>query len=96
MSNKTLNKAGLVEALRAKNGLTVKQAGEVVDTIFGTVQSTLSRGESVRIIGFGSFNVKDRAERAGRNPQTNESIVIPASKAVTFKAGKELKSLVNN
>lgn len=65
-----------------------------MNTVFDTISESLSNGEKVQIIGFGSFDVRERAERKGRNPQTGAELVIPASKVPGFKAGKALKETV--
>lgn len=89
-----MNKSELVSAIAEDLGFTKKDTSSVVDAVFQKISEALSNGEDVALAGFGTFKVKDRAERAGRNPQTGESIVIPATKAVTFKAGKALKDSV--
>ena len=72
-----------------------RRAGRALDGLTKTIEATLKAGDSIALIGFGTFEVKERAERAGRNPQTGEVITIAASKAPTFKAGKNLKDAVN-
>ena len=88
------NKADLIDKVASKSGLTKKDATAAVESLFDTVTETLSEGERVQIIGFGSFEVRDRAARKGRNPQTGEEIEIPATKVPAFKAGKGLKDAV--
>ena len=83
-----MNKAELIAAIAAKTGDTKKVAEATVNA--------LVEGDKVQLVGFGSFEVRKRAARKGRNPQTKEEIKIPASKAPVFKAGKALKDLVNN
>ena len=78
------------------DGLTKKQTAEVLDAAFAFITDTLAGGERVQIAGFGTFNISERAERQGRNPQTGEAMTIPASKGVRFKAGKNLKDSVNS
>ena len=90
-----MNKAELVAALAAKTGDTKKAAEASVDAFVSVVKETLKKGDKVQLVGFGSFEVRKRAARKGRNPQTKEEIKIPASKAPVFKAGKQLKELVN-
>lgn len=90
-----MHKAELVEKVAEKSGVTKKVAHQVVDSVFETIAEALKAGEKVQLIGFGSFEVRNRAERAGRNPQTGEEITIPAAKAPAFKAGKALKEIVN-
>ena len=90
-----MNKAELVAAIAAKTGDTKKSAEETVNAFVNVVTAALKKGEKVQLVGFGSFEVRKRAARKGRNPQTKEEIKIPASKAPVFKAGKALKELVN-
>ncbi len=88
------NKAELVERVAAKTNLTKKDVTAAVEALFETVQDVLAEGEKVQVIGFGTFEVRDRAARKGRNPQTGEEIEIAASKVPGFKAGKALKDAV--
>ena len=74
--------------------MTKKDAEKAVNSIISVITEALSRGEKVQLVGFGTFEVRDRAARKGRNPQTKEEIIIPASKAPVFKAGKALKDAV--
>ena len=90
-----MNKAELVAAVAAKTGETKKAAEASVDAFVAAVKESLKKGEKVQLVGFGSFEVRKRAARKGRNPQTKEEIKIPASKAPVFRAGKQLKELVN-
>ena len=91
-----MNKAELIAAIAAKTGDTKKAAEASVNAFVETVANALVEGDKVQLVGFGSFEVRKRAARKGRNPQTKEEIKIPASKAPVFKAGKALKDLVNN
>ncbi len=91
-----MNKAELVAAVAAKTGDTKKAAEASVDAFVSAIKESLKKGEKVQLVGFGSFEVRKRAARKGRNPQTKEEIKIPASKAPVFRAGKQLKDLVNN
>ena len=91
-----MNKSELIAAMAAKTGATKKAAEESVNAFVEVVTNTLVEGEKVQLVGFGSFEVRKRAARKGRNPQTKEEIKIPASKSPVFKAGKALKDLVNN
>ena len=91
-----MNKAELIAAIAAKTGETKKGAEAVVNAFVSTVTEALAKGDKVQLVGFGSFEVRKRAARKGRNPQTKEEIKIPASKAPVFKAGKALKDLVNS
>ncbi len=90
-----MNKAELIAAIAAKTGETKKTAEKLVNAFVETVTEALTEGDKVQLVGFGSFEVRKRAARKGRNPQTKEEIKIPASKAPVFKAGKALKDLVN-
>ena len=90
-----MNKSDLIAALAAKTGDTKKSAEATLNAFIETVTESLVKGEKVQLVGFGSFEVRKRAARKGRNPQTKEEIKIPASKAPVFKAGKALKDLVN-
>ena len=90
-----MNKADLIAAIAAKTGDTKKVAEASVNAFVDVVTETLEKGDKVQLVGFGSFEVRKRAARKGRNPQTKEEIKIPASKAPVFKAGKALKDLVN-
>ncbi len=90
-----MNKSDLVAAIAAKTGETKKSAEASVNAFVDVVTNSLVKGDKVQLVGFGSFEVRKRAARKGRNPQTKEEIKIPASKAPVFKAGKALKDLVN-
>ena len=90
------NKADLIDGVASKTGLTKKDATSAVEALFDVVTETLADGERVQVTGFGSFEVRDRAARKGRNPQTGEEIEIPATKVPAFKAGKGLKDAVKN
>ncbi|MDZ7835359.1 MAG: HU family DNA-binding protein [Alkalibacterium sp.] len=88
------NKAELIEKVASSADLTKKDATAAVEAVFESIKDTLADGEKVQIIGFGNFEVRDRAARKGRNPQTGEEIQIPATKVPAFKAGKALKDAV--
>ena len=88
------NKADLIDGVAAKSGLTKKDATAAVEGLFEVVTDFLAEGERVQVIGFGTFEVRDRAARKGRNPQTGEEIQIAATKVPAFKAGKGLKDAV--
>ena len=90
-----MNKADLIAAIAAKTGETKKSAEASVNAFVDVITESLEEGDKVQLVGFGSFEVRKRAARKGRNPQTKEEIKIPASKAPVFKAGKALKDLVN-
>ncbi|MCQ6307099.1 HU family DNA-binding protein [Bacillus cereus] len=91
-----MNKTELIQKVAQKTGLKRPQASLAVDTLLESIQQALQNGENVQLIGFGSFEVRERAAREGRNPSTGESLTIPAKKAPAFKAGKQLKEAVNN
>ena len=91
-----MNKSELIAAVAAKTGDTKKVAEASVNAFVDVVTEALKKGDKVQLVGFGSFEVRKRAARKGRNPQTKEEIKIHASKAPVFKAGKALKDLVNN
>ena len=89
------NRVGLIAAVVDQAQITKKDAKKAVEAVFSTISDSLMKGDKVRIIGFGTFEVRDRKGREGRNPRTNEPIQIEASKTPAFKAGKTLKDLVN-
>lgn len=89
-----MNKTELVNAVAESTELTKKDAGKAVEAVFDTIQAALAKGEKVQLIGFGNFEVRERAARKGRNPQTGEEIDIAASKLPAFKPGKALKDSV--
>ncbi|TWI03453.1 DNA-binding protein HU-beta [Luteimonas cucumeris] len=90
-----MNKSELVEAVSSESDLSKADAGRAVDAFIGAVTKALKSGEDVTLVGFGTFTVRARGARTGRNPRTNETINIPASKNPAFKAGKALKDAVN-
>ena len=90
-----MNKAELIAEMAAKTGEKKKSVESTLNAFVAVVEDSLKKGEKVQLVGFGSFEVRKRAARKGRNPQTKEEIKIPASKAPVFKAGKALKDLVN-
>ena len=89
-----MNKTDLINAVSESANLTKKEAGLAVDAVFESIQKSLSNGDKVQLIGFGNFEVRERAARKGRNPQPGKEIDIPASKVPAFKAGKALKDAV--
>ena len=89
-----MNKAELINAAADKAGLSKKDTEAAVDAAIKAITEALAAGDKVQLVGFGSFEVKTRAARTGRNHQTKEEIPIPASKAPVFKAGKALKDAV--
>ena len=90
-----MNRQELIDAIAASTGESKASTGEAIDAILETVTSAVTRGETVQLVGFGSFSTGARAERAGRNPSTGETITIPAAKTVKFTAGKAFKDAVN-
>ncbi|MBD8847976.1 HU family DNA-binding protein [Priestia megaterium] len=89
-----MKKAELIEAVASKSELPKQDAKKAIDALFETISTTLAKGEKVQLVGFGTFEVRERAERTGRNPQTGEEMTIPATKVPGFKVGKELKEAV--
>ncbi|ACI99778.1 MULTISPECIES: HU family DNA-binding protein [Rhodospirillales] len=90
-----MQKADLAEAVAQATGASKAAAAKTVDAIFDAIQQALAKGEDVRLTGFGTFSVSERAAREGRNPQTGATIQIAASKQPKFTAGKALKDAVN-
>jgi len=90
-----MNKNDIVDAVAESTGLSKADAGRAVDAFTGAVSNALKSGDSVALVGFGTFEVRSRSARTGRNPQTGGTIAIPASKAPAFKPGKALKDAVN-
>ena len=91
----SLTKADIVERVYKEAGFSKKEAADLVDLVFHVIKDTLSRGEKVKISGFGNFSIRDKSTRIGRNPQTGETIQISAAKVPSFKAGKALKDACN-
>ena len=89
-----MNKADLIDQIAKKADLTKKNAGIALDKMVESISESLIKGEKVTLVGFGTFDVRDRKARTGVNPQTKAKIKIPASKAPVFKAGKELKGKI--
>ena len=89
-----MNKTELVAAIAEKTDLTKKDAELALTAVVESITEALEKGDKVQLIGFGSFEVKNRAARTGRNPKTKEAIEIPASRVPVFKAGKALKDKV--
>lgn len=90
-----MNKAELISSMAEKSKLTKKDAEVALKAFMESVQDALENGEKVQLVGFGTFETRERAAREGRNPRTKETIQIPASKVPVFKAGKEFKEKVN-
>ena len=90
-----MNKSELVDAIADSAGLSKADAGRALDSVVQTVTNALKKGDTVSLVGFGTFSVRARAARTGRNPRTGETIQIKAAKNPAFKAGKALKDAVN-
>jgi DNA-binding protein HU-beta len=90
-----MNKTDLINSIASKSGLNKKNSEAALNAFIGSVEEALKGGDKVVLVGFGTFEVRKRAARKGRNPQTKKEITIPASKAPVFKAGKVLKDTVN-
>ena len=91
-----MNKSELIDAIAASADIPKAQAGRALDAVIESVTTALTKDDQVVLVGFGTFSVKDRAARSGRNPQTGQPIDIPAAKIPAFKPGKALKDAVNN
>ena len=89
-----MNKVELIAQIAEKSGLSKKDAEKALAATLEVITDAISGGDKIQLVGFGSFEVKARAERTGRNPATGKEIKIPASKVPTFKAGKALKDIV--
>lgn len=89
-----MTKTELIATVAEKAGLSKKDAGIAVESVFSSIEGALVNGDKVQLVGFGTFEVKARSERKGRNPKTGEEITIAASKLPSFKAGKGLKDAV--
>jgi DNA-binding protein HU-beta len=90
-----VNKSQLIDKIAADADISKAAAGRVLDAIIGSVTESLKAGDDVALVGFGTFSVRERAARTGRNPQTGKEISIPAAKVPGFRAGKALKDSVN-
>ncbi len=90
-----MNKSELIAKVADKTGLTKRAAGESVEAVLAAIEEALAKGEKVTLVGFGTFEVRQRAARKGVNPATGASINIPATKVPAFKAGKSLKEAVS-
>ena len=91
-----MTKAELVSEVAAKSGLSKKDSEKAIAGVIETITETLAKGESIQLVGFGTFEVRERAARSGINPQTKKKIQIPATKVPAFKAGRGLKDAVAN
>ncbi len=91
-----MTKAELAENVSVKIGLTKKETEQVVSIIFGSITDALNKGDKVELRGFGSFRIRHRGARDGRNPKTGMKVKVPPKKVPFFRAGKELKEMINN
>ena len=89
-----MNKTEFINAVAAKEGIEKKCAEKAVNAVFSTLAEQIAKGEKVQLVGFGTFEVRERAEKTARNPRTGEEMTVPASKVPAFKAGKALKEAV--
>ncbi|MBI2092340.1 MAG: integration host factor subunit alpha [Deltaproteobacteria bacterium] len=90
-----MTKAEIVEQIYEKIGFSKKESADIVELVFDTMKDTLSKGEKIKISGFGNFVVRQKHSRVGRNPQTGQSIEITARKVLTFRPSQVLKSALN-
>ncbi len=95
MGMKSVNKTQLIDKIAANADITKAAAGRVVDAMVASITEIVPKGDDVALVGFGTFTVRDRAARTGRNPQTGKEIQIAAAKVPAFRAGKGLKDAVN-
>ncbi len=93
--SKTLTKSALAEHLRQHVGITKKDASDLVDSVLGLMREVLAEGEKIKIDGFGSFEVRHKSARRGRNPQTGEDLIITRRRVVTFKPSSQLRDTLN-
>lgn len=89
-----MNKTEFINAVAEKEGIEKKCAEKAVNAVFATIAQELGKGEKIQLVGFGTFEIRERAEKQGRNPRTGETMTVPASKVPAFKAGKALKDAV--
>ena len=94
MGGNSMNKAELVAAIAAKSDLSKKDADKVLTSVIGAITDALIAGDKVQLVGFGTFETRNRAARKGKNPQTGAEVMIPAAKVTVFKSGKALKDSV--
>ena len=90
-----LTKADIIEAIQKKTGYSRKQSSEITEVLLEIIKQTLESGEDVMISGFGKFKVKNKKERKGRNPVTNEDLMLPPRRVVAFKCSNKLKTQIN-
>jgi integration host factor subunit alpha len=90
-----VTKRDLIERIQAKTGMSNKESTQIIEAVFSIMKNTLESGETLKISGFGSFEVKHKADRLGRNPQTGEVLTIAARRVLTFKPGSVLRQAIN-
>lgn len=90
-----MNKSELVDSIAKKSGLTKAQSADALNAFIASIEEAMANNDTVALVGFGTFSIKERQARMGLNPKTKEPIQIPASKVPSFKAGKNLKDAVN-
>ncbi|NJL36776.1 MAG: HU family DNA-binding protein [Leptolyngbyaceae cyanobacterium SL_5_9] len=90
-----MNKGDLIDAVAEKAGVTKKEADQILTALFETIQDAVAKGEKVTLVGFGTFEPRDRKEREGRNPKSGETIKIPATRVPAFSAGKLFKEKIS-
>jgi integration host factor subunit alpha len=90
-----MTKADIAERIQANTGFTKKDSSEMLESVFSIIKNTLEAGEKIKIAGFGNFEVKQKKDRRGRNPQTGESITIEARKILSFKPSNLLRQAIN-
>lgn len=90
-----MNKSELVDSIAKKSGLTKVQSADALNAFIASIEEAMANNDTVSLVGFGTFSIKERQARMGRNPKTKEPMEIPASKVPSFKAGKNLKDAVN-
>ncbi len=90
-----MNKGDLIDRVSGDAGISKAQADRAIDSVLGGITDSLRKGERVTLVGFGTFAISQRKARKGTNPQTNETIKIPATKSVRFSSGKKLKEVIN-
>jgi integration host factor subunit alpha len=90
-----MTKADLAERIQTKTGMTKRESGDILEALFSIIKKTLEDGENVKVTGFGNFEVKQKQNRIGRNPQTGEAITIKARRVLTFRPSATLKARIN-
>jgi DNA-binding protein HU-beta len=91
-----MTKPEMIDVIAERTGMKKKDAAVAVDAVLDTIMDTLGKGEEVSLVGFGTFEVRTRAERMGRNPRTGEQITIPANQACVFRAGRRMRDAIGS